>query len=167
MAWNILLTSLSAAENDPPLRYFSMQKEFGFDYCDALLDTEAGIKAVLARHRIDEIIVIGGTGSLDEKDELDSVSIRQGSSLYSEDRASFSTYRLLRYRIAQYADELNSDQKAEEELLPGLKPFTLRKETTMIYPQEQCLLCTSTLTMIRLYRQIMILPLLTRIPHTT
>ena len=119
MAWNILLTSLSAAENDPPLRYFSMQKEFGFDYCDALLDTEAGIKAVLARHRIDEIIVIGGTGSLDEKDELDSVSIRQGSSLYSEDRASYSTYRLLRYRIAQYADELNSDQKAEEELLPG------------------------------------------------
>ena len=64
MAQNILLTSLSAAGNDLPLRYFSFQKEFGFDYCDALLDAEAGIKAVLARYDIDEIIVIGGDGSV-------------------------------------------------------------------------------------------------------
>ena len=119
MAWNILLTSLSAAENDLPLRYYSLQKEFGFDYCAAFLDAEAGIKAVLARHHIDEVIIIGGTGSLDEKDGQDSVSIRQGSSLYLEDRTSFSTYRLLRYRIAQFADELDRDRKREEELLPG------------------------------------------------
>ena len=63
MAQNILLTSLSAAGNDLPLRYFSFQKEFGFDYCDALLDAEAGIKAVLARYDIDEIIIAMPTAS--------------------------------------------------------------------------------------------------------
>ncbi len=50
MARNILLTSLSAAENDLPVRFFSFRNEFGFDYCDALLDTEASIKATLARY---------------------------------------------------------------------------------------------------------------------
>ena len=119
MAQNILLTSLSAAGNDLPLRYFSFQKEFGFDYCDALLDAEAGIKAVLARYDIDEIIVIGGDGAYDGKDKPDSaIPLRQGRSLYSEDKASFSTFRLLMYRIAQYADEMVSDRK-EEELLPA------------------------------------------------
>ena len=53
MARNILLTSLSAAENDLPVRFFSFKNEFGFDYCDALLDTEASIKATLARYSID------------------------------------------------------------------------------------------------------------------
>ena len=119
MAWNILLTSLGAAENDLPLRYFSVPKEYGFDYCDTLLDAEAGIKAMLARCDIDEIVVIGGAGSFDEKDELNSVPLREGSRLYSEDRTSFSTYRLLKYRLAQFADEKTLDQKAEEELLPG------------------------------------------------
>jgi len=118
MAWNILLTSLSAAENDLPLRYFSVQNEFGSDYCDVLLDAEAGIKAMLARYDIDEVIVIGEDGSFDEKDELNSVPLRNKDSLYSGDRASFSTYRLLLYRLAQYADELTLDQKQEEELQP-------------------------------------------------
>ena len=118
MARNILLTSLSAAENDPPLRYFSLQKEFGFDYCDALLEAEAGIKAILSRYAIDEVIVIGGDGAYDEKDELASVPLLHGKSLYSEDKTSLSAYSLLRYRLAQHADEVNLEQEAETELLP-------------------------------------------------
>ena len=118
MARNILLTSLSAAEHDLPLRYFGMEKEFGFDYCSALLDAEAGIKAVLARHSIDEVIVIGAADAYDERDERNAVRLGDESSLYSEDRMSFSAYRLLRYRLAQYADELNLDEEAEEKLLP-------------------------------------------------
>ena len=50
MVRNILLTSLSPAEKDLCTRYFSFRKEFGFDYCDSLLDAEAGIKAVLSRY---------------------------------------------------------------------------------------------------------------------
>ena len=119
MARNILLTSLSAAENNLPLRYFSLQKEFGFDYCDALLDAEAGIKALLSRYAIDEIIVIGGDGSYEESDVLSSVPLLNGRNLYGSDRASLSAYGLLRYRLAQYADEKALDLQTEDELLPA------------------------------------------------
>ena len=118
MARNILLTSLSAAENDLPVRYFAVRKEFGFDYCDALLDAEAGIKAFLARNVLDEIIIIGGPDTYKEGDNLDIVSLRNEGSLYSKDRTSFSTYELLRYRLSLYADELSPDVKTENDLLP-------------------------------------------------
>ena len=118
MAWNILLTSLSAAEHDPPVRYFSLQNEFGFDYCEALLDAEASIKAMLARHSIDEVIVVGAASSYHQGDDLKPAPLSQGSALYSADRASLSTYALLRLRLAQYADELTLDQKEEDALLP-------------------------------------------------
>ena len=119
MSRNILLTSLSAAESTPPLRYFSIRNEFGFDYCDAVLDAEAGIKAVLARYKIDEIIVAGEADTFDEKDSLTPCTLREGSTLYSADRTSFSTYRLLRYRLAQYADELSLDLQAEDGAMPA------------------------------------------------
>ena len=118
MARNILLTSLGAAEQDLPLRYFSLQKDYGFHYCDALLDAEAGIKAILARYPIDEVIVIGSDGSYDSKDDLATLFLFDGKNLYSADRASLSAYRLLRYRIAQYADEKALEQEAEDALLP-------------------------------------------------
>ena len=117
MAKSILLTSLGAAENNLPVRYFSVRKEFGFDYCDALLDAEAGIKTILARNALDEIIVIGGPDTYKEGDDLGLVSLKNEGSLYSKDRKSFTTYDLLRYRLSLYADELSPDEKTEEDFL--------------------------------------------------
>ena len=119
MTRNILLTSVSPTETDPPVRYFSFQKEFSSVYCDAQLDAEAGIKAVLSMHDIDEIIVIGGAGSYDENDELNPVDLGHGNTLYSKDEASLSAYALLQYRIAKYADELPADLEKEDARLPG------------------------------------------------
>ena len=96
MARNILLTSISRAETELPVRYYSFKKEFASVYCDALLDAEAGIKAVLSMHDIDEIIVIGGAGSYDENDELNPVDLGHGNTLYSKDEASLSAYALPR-----------------------------------------------------------------------
>ena len=118
MAHSILLTSLSAMEPDLPMRFFSIQNESGFDYFDVLLDAEAGIKTVLSRYGIDEIIVIGGVGSYDEGDDLGSVPLKHGSTLRSSDKP-LSTYGLLQYRIAQYADGSTGNQKEEEGGLPG------------------------------------------------
>lgn len=112
------MTSLSVAENNLPVRYFSVRNEFGYSYCDALLDTEAGIKAALARYNIDEIIIIGGANTYNKEEELKPFSLSQGSELYSADKATLSSYGVLRYRIAQFADELSLDRKAEEERLP-------------------------------------------------
>ena len=119
MPRNILLTSLSAADNNLPLRYFSIRNEFGFDYCDALLDAEASIKAMLARFKIDEIYVICGARAYDERDDLKPASLRDGNALYSADKASLSTYGLLKYRLAQYAEELALDQEAADGRLTG------------------------------------------------
>lgn len=85
MAQNILLTSLSAAENDLPLRNYSVQNASGNVSIEAVLDAEAGIKAVLSQYKIDEIIVIGGAGSNDEGDD-------------------HSAYKVLTDRLSQYKD---------------------------------------------------------------
>ena len=114
----MLLTSLNAMESDLPLRYFFVHNdEGGSAYCDTLLDAEAGIKNVLSRFDIDEIVIIGAAGSYDEGDKLGPVSAAQGSELYSSDRSSLSTYGLLRYRIAQFADG-QTQSLAEDESLP-------------------------------------------------
>ena len=119
MTRKILLTSLSAAESGLPVRYFSIRNESGSDYCDAILDAEAGIKAMLARFDIDEIIVIGAAGSNNEEDDLTPFPLRHGSALYTVDETSLSTYGLLQRRIAKYADEQASNQKEEDRLLPA------------------------------------------------
>ena len=115
MAQNILMTSLSAADTDLPVRFFSAKNESGLDYMDALLDTEAGIKTVLSRYNIDKIIVIGSAGSFDEGADLEPVSLRHGS---TPDKASSSTYGMLRDRISQYADGMTLSGLQEDESLP-------------------------------------------------
>ena len=73
MTRKVLLTSLSDMGHSLSPRYFSVRGEFGYYYCDALLDAEASIKAALARFSIDEIIILGSTGSYDEGDELSTI----------------------------------------------------------------------------------------------
>ena len=118
MARSILLTSLSVAESNLPVRYFSIRNKSGFDYCDALLGTEASIKAVLSCHNIDEIIVIGESSSYDEEDELSLVSLGHGKAPDSADKASLSTYALLRNRLAKYNGDLSPAQTEENKGMP-------------------------------------------------
>lgn len=98
MARNILLTSLSAVDTDLPVRYFSVKDESGIAYADVLLDTEAGIKTVLSRYEIDEVIVIGAAGSFDEED------------INSPD----SAFGLLQNRISQFKD--GAIQQSDEDM---------------------------------------------------
>lgn len=119
MSRNILLTSLSAAESELPIRYLALRNEFGFDYCDVLLDAEASIKAVLARYAIDEVVIIGRSDAYGAKDDLAPFTLKHGSTLYSADKASISTFELLQYRMAQYAEELSLEQKAADACLPA------------------------------------------------
>ena len=117
MARNILLTSLSSSENEYPVRYFSAKKEFGYEYCDAILSVEASTKYVLAHFDINEIIVIGRNSTFDENDDGRLIALQEGSSFYSADIHNLSAYSLYRYRIAQYIDELTIEQQEIMELL--------------------------------------------------
>ena len=118
MALNILITSLSSAESDPSVRYYSFRNEFSSDYCDALQETEASIKAALSRYSIDDVVVIGGENVYHEGEDLKSFPLSHGSALYSADRAALSAYGLLQYRLAQFLDELSPDLEAEAGLIP-------------------------------------------------
>ena len=118
MARTILLTSLSASENEKPVRYFSVRNRFGYSYCDAFMSAEASTKYVLSRYDIDEIFVIGRNTTFDEGDDGRPIILKEGSSFYSADIRTLSAYSLYRYRIAQFIDELTIEQQEYMELLP-------------------------------------------------
>lgn len=119
MPRNVLLTSLSAVESILQERHFAVRDKDGIVYCDALLDAEAGIKAVLARYQIDEIDILGDANTCDEEDEMKAVSLSHENVRYSGDGAPLSTYDLLLSRIVRYADGLADDPKADEEYMPA------------------------------------------------
>ena len=117
MAKSVLLTSLSAM-NNVTLRYYSAKKEFGYDYCEAFMDTEASTKYLLAHYKIDEIIVIGGESACDTRTDLEPVPLKNGRNYYSADKSDLTTYALFQYRLAQYLDELTTEQETCNALLP-------------------------------------------------
>ena len=117
MARTILLTSLSASENEQPVRYFSVRNKYGYSYCDAILSVEASTKYVLSRYDIDEIFVIGRNSTFDEGDDERPIVLKEGSSFYSANIQTLSAYSLYRYRIAQFIDELTIEQQEYMELL--------------------------------------------------
>ena len=145
MAKNVLLTSLSAAEYDPQLRYYSIPNEFGAGYCDALLDTEAGIKAVLARSEIDEIVIIGGSGAYNGEDELKPALLTSGGVADPANKAPLSTYGLLRCRLAKYAEDKPFERNEEDGQLPA-KGREQLKRFIQKYTEEEAGLKTKKLS---------------------
>ena len=117
MSKRILVTSLSASE-EMEIRYFSAKKEFGYEYCEAVLDSEASTKYLLSHYKLDEIVVVGSVLSCGSQDDLQPAPLKNGRVYYSADKASLSAYALFRYRLAQYLDELTMEQENCRELLP-------------------------------------------------
>ena len=101
MPRNILLTSLDALENDRVLRYYAVQNEFGFDYCEAAQSMEASAKYILSRFPVDEILVLGKDVPFKDGDERKSYRLKDASAL-SADQETLSAFDLYRSRIAQY-----------------------------------------------------------------
>ena len=79
MPRNILLTSLDALENDRVLRYYAVQNEFGFDYCEAAQRMEASVEYILSRFPVDEILVLGGDMPSENGDEKKSRRLKDAS----------------------------------------------------------------------------------------
>ena len=82
MPRNILLTSLDALENDRVLRYYAVQNEFGFDYCEAAQRMEASVEYILSRFPVDEILVLGGDMPSENGDEKKSRRLKDASALF-------------------------------------------------------------------------------------
>ena len=118
MARNFFLTTLDTLGSDRTLRYYGAANEYGFDYCEAVMDMEASAKYILARFPIDEILVLGTEVLSESGDEKKSTRLKDARALYSRDPGTLTAYDLYRARLAQYIDELSLEQQACDALLP-------------------------------------------------
>ena len=117
MKYSLMVTSLYESGARKNVEYYSIKEQNRNMYCDAILSAEAASKYILANHYIDEIITIGSNLTYDPGDEQVNIVLREGSSFYSSDINELSTYSLLRYRLAQYIDELRIEEQDIRELL--------------------------------------------------
>ena len=118
MSHNILLTSMSAGENERFLRYYSAQNAYGHEYCEAMQSMEASTKYMLAHFPVDEIIVIGAKMSNAGADSGEPLRLKDARALYAEDQGKLTSFELYCSRLAQFIDELSLEQEACEKLLP-------------------------------------------------
>ncbi len=125
MKYSIMITSLYEGAASRNVEYYTVSGENRNMYCDAILSAEASSKYILANHRIDEIITLGSKLTYDPEDEQIGMVLREGSSFYASDINELSTYSLLRYRLAQYIDEI----KIEEQDIRGLLTEEEQRDT--------------------------------------
>ena len=118
MSHNILLTSMSAEENERFLRYYSAQNAYGYEYCEAMQSMEASTKYMLAHFPVNEIIVIGAKMSNAGADSGEPLRLKDARALYAEDQGKLTSFELYCSRLAQFIDELSLEQEACEKLLP-------------------------------------------------
>ena len=118
MSHNILLTSMSAEENERFLRYYSAQNAYGHEYCEAMQSMEASTKYMLAHFPVNEIIVIGAKMSNVGADSGEPLRLKDARALYAEDQGKLTSFELYCSRLAQFIDELSLEQEACEKLLP-------------------------------------------------
>lgn len=117
VAYSIMLTTLYKGDSSEDLKYFGTDDGGRRMYCDALLSAEACSKYILANHRIDEILVLGGPHTYDERDTQMPMALKDGQEFYTSDIQQLSKYSILRYRLAQFLDELHIDDQDFKDLL--------------------------------------------------
>ena len=117
MGHKIMVTSLRKRDVRDGLQYFCFSDGEKNTYCDALTSAEAGSKFILANHKIDTILAFGSELSAVRDDDLKSVTLNEGSELYSVDVRDMSAFSLYRYRLAEYLDEVNAEIQDARELL--------------------------------------------------
>lgn len=114
MKYNVMVTSLYGGANRKHIEYYYASDGSRRLYCGAMLSAEASSKYILANHHIDEIITLGSNTTFDPGDDMVQIVLREGSSFYDSDPDNLSTYSLLRYRLAQYIDEISIERQGSQ-----------------------------------------------------
>ena len=117
MNHKIMITSLRKRDVKDGLQFFCFSEGDKNIYCDALTSAEAGSKYILANYNIDTIFAFGSDSTFDQGDDLRSMMLNEGNSLYSQDVKDMSSFSLYRYRLAEYLDEINAEIQDARELL--------------------------------------------------
>lgn len=115
--YRIMITSLYGGGPKDTIDYYNVLQGERYMYCDAILSAEASCKYILANYDIDTIVTLGSKSTYDPGDELVEMVIREGSSFYASDINKLSAYSLLRYRLAQFLDEIRIEEQDIRDLL--------------------------------------------------
>ena len=115
--YRVMITSLYGGGPKESVDYYNYKEDEKYIYCDAILSAEASSKYILAKYDVDEIVTLGSKSSFDPGDELVPMILREGSSFYASDINKLSSYSLLRYRLAQFLDEIRIEEQDVRDLL--------------------------------------------------
>ena len=126
MGKNIILTTMSTLPWNLATNYYSTKDRQDHTlYCDGIAQTEAGTKLFLSQLRIDHIVVIGSdkTYCANEEsgdeiiDSFNTPDLVSEAAMYSQNVREYS-YRYYKYRIAQFLQDKNAEQKLLAESIP-------------------------------------------------
>ena len=118
MTKNILFTSLNMAGADHAIHYCVCQEGVRRLYSDMMLSIEPAVKYILSSVPIEAILVLERNIPADADPQKESMSIDEGRAFYSSDPGSLSPAHLFQYRLSQFKDGLQLNQKAIYEFLP-------------------------------------------------
>ena len=120
MRRQIMVTTLFSGDNASDRTYYYSKGDDGKTlYCEALMPAEAACKYILATQRLDEIVIICSEEANAPGDEPGPTALREGSSFFASDLKDLSRFDLLRYRLAEYAEELHAEYQDNNELISG------------------------------------------------
>lgn len=128
MRKQIVVTTLFSGDNVSDRTYYYSRTGSGRTlYCDALMSAEAACRFMLATRRIHEIIVLASEAVVTPEDDPEPMALREGESFFASDLGSLSRYNLLRYRLAEYIEELRAEGLDNDLLLSAQE----QKETAV------------------------------------
>ena len=81
---NVILAALGRTDSlKRTHNYYYYDEQHTNKYCDGILPAEPGIKYILSKEHINDIIVIGSGATYDAGDELKKMTLKEASDFYS------------------------------------------------------------------------------------
>lgn len=118
MRHRVMVTTLFTGDNTSSKSYYFGWTDIGKPlYCDALMPAEATCKFMLATTHIDEIIVIGSQMLGPSEDDPKPMDLRDDMPFSTASLENLSRYDLLRYRLAEYLDDVRAESQDIDALI--------------------------------------------------
>ncbi len=105
---NVILAALGRTDSlKRTHNYYYYDEQHTNKYCDGILPAEPGIKYILSKEHINDIIVIGSGATYDAGDELKKMTLKEASDFYSANIEKMSEYSFFRYRLSEYMENID------------------------------------------------------------
>ena len=118
MRRRVMVTTLFTGDNTSSKSYYYAWTDIGKPlYCDALMPAEATCKFMLATTHIDEIIVIGSQMLGPSEDDPRPTDLQDNMPFSTASLENLSRYDLLRYRLAEYLDDVRAESQDIDALI--------------------------------------------------